>query len=164
MTTEELKVLNQILEKVNSISTINMWPPLISAGAVILVALFQFVILKWVLSNDLKKISFQLQSAKEIKAKEDWSNNYRSLIAEFLLATDPAFRSNWDRKNITLLTYQIQLLINRKEALGSEINNLLNQIALNSVGALNIEDKKIYELHSSLFDRSQELIKTVYPN
>lgn len=158
MTTAETHILNEILSKLNSNSTTNLMPAIISGIAMLTIAIFQFVILKWVLKNDITKITFQLQSAKQIKKREEWNNDFKNALAQFLLITDPDLKDSFERKAMTLQIFHLQLLLSRTNTNEKEINNLVNKIALNAIGKLSIDEVEVLKLHAQLIDKSQELL------
>ncbi len=128
-------------------------------GVAVLGALSQWLISRKVVNEEHKRLAIQLRSEFQAKRHEKWESDVLEAITNLLTVTDPEINSEIIPAVVTKHVHRVQLLLNHKNPIQGEVNNLVNHLALAVNGWYgNRDELPILKIHGQLLDASKKLI------
>lgn len=131
---------------------------LIGLIGVLLAAFVQWLVARLTVRNEADRLHKQLSAEFDLQQLSEWQTQFRRIMADLLVATDPEVNPVPNKKRIIPLVLRVQLMLNPALPARGAVNALINQLALKINGWHGQSDhSSILGLHGKLLEASREV-------
>lgn len=158
-----IQLIHEVTSK-NSSNTSSILPVIITVIGMLLVALItiasQQIITRNAFKADLNKIQKQIELDFNSKNRFDWILNFRNLVSELILITDPIYNKEIDKLKMLSLITQTQIMLDNTDKDENELIGLITNLGLKSDMLKKANgESEILKIHSAITDKTRTLLK-----
>lgn len=158
-----IQLIHELTTK-NGSTTSSILPVIITVIGMLLVALItnasQQIITRNAFKADLNKIQKQIELDFNSKNRFDWILNFRKLVSELILITDPIYNKEIDKLKMLSLITQIQIMLDNTDKDENELIGLITDLGLKSdMLKKDNGESEILRIHTSIADNTRILLK-----
>src|SRR5512135_2883951 len=99
-------------------------------GVAALTALSQFVVTRFVIRAEYRKVRDQVLNESAARQRERFLERLTEAVSELLAITDPQINQKIDYERVVRLIHGVQLLLNRELEHERQLNGALNELGL----------------------------------
>jgi len=132
---------------------------LIGLGGALIGATIQWLVVRSTIRAETERLHRQLSTEFRLQQFSEWQSEFRAVMSELLVATDPEAQRAPKKERIVQFVLKIQFMLNPRLPSHARVNGLVNALALASTGWQGPQDAAaILRVHGELLEASRETL------